>query len=59
MEYSDMRKQLDEVVQKLQDPDCDVDVAVDLYEQALKFISKLEKHLDKAENRISKVQSGL
>lgn len=55
--YQRLREQLDEVVLKLQDPDCDVDHAVDLYEQALKLIAQLEKHLEKVENRITKVQS--
>lgn len=55
--YQALREQLDEVVLKLQDPECDVDEAVDLYEQALGLVGKLERHLEKAENRITKVQA--
>lgn len=57
--YQALRERLDEVVLKLQDPECDVDEAVDLYEQALILIGKLEQHLEKAENRITKVQADL
>lgn len=55
--YQTLREQLDEVVLKLQDPECDVDEAVDLYEQALGLIGKLEAHLETAENRITKMQA--
>jgi len=55
--YQVLRERLDELLLKLQDPECDVDEAVDLYEQALVLIDKLEKHLEKAENRIRKVQA--
>lgn len=55
--YQALREQLDEVVLKLQDPECNVDEAVDLYEQSLVLIGKLEAHLEQAENRITKVQA--
>lgn len=55
--YQELREQLDEVVLKLQDPECDVDEAVALYEQALAIIGRLEKHLESAENRITKIQA--
>jgi exodeoxyribonuclease VII small subunit len=54
--FQEMRTQLDEVLLKLQDPDCDVDEAVELYEQALKLVAKLEQHLQTAENRIQKIK---
>jgi len=56
-DYQVLRQQLDEVVIKLQDPHCDVDQAVKLYEQALGMIDKLETHLEQAENRITKLQA--
>lgn len=55
--YQALRAQLDEVVLRLQEPECDVDEAVGLYEQALTLIGKLENHLEQAENRITKVQA--
>jgi exodeoxyribonuclease VII small subunit len=55
--YQVLREQLDAAMLKLQDPECDVDQAVALYEQALAVISKLETHLQTAENRITKIQA--
>ena len=55
--YQRLRERLDELLLRLQDPECDVDEAVDLYEQALSLITKLEAHLERAENRIRKVQA--
>jgi exodeoxyribonuclease VII small subunit len=55
--YQVLRAQLDDVLLKLQDPDCDVDEAVDLYEQALQLVDKLEKHLQTAENRVQKIKA--
>lgn len=53
--YQQLRQQLDQTVLKLQDPACDVDQAVELYEQSLALIAKLEKYLERTENRITKV----
>lgn len=53
--YQDLRQQLDELVEKLQDEQLPVDEAAGLYEQALKLIAELQKHLDTAENKITKV----
>lgn len=55
--YQTLRERLDEVVLKLQDPACDVDEAVNLYEQALVIVDQLESYLVSAENRISKIQA--
>jgi exodeoxyribonuclease VII small subunit len=57
IQYQALRERLDETILKLQDPECDVDEAVDLYEQALVLIGKLEEHLEQAENRITRVQA--
>ena len=50
--YGELRRQLDEIMTKLQDPECDVDEAAALYEQALQAIGRLETHLQAAENRV-------
>ena len=57
--YKALREQLDDVLLKLQDPDCDVDEAVTLYEQALGLVSKLEQRLETSENRIEKIKADL
>ena len=56
-DYSQLRRQLDDIVDKLQDPECDVDEAATLYEQALQAITKLERHLQAAENRVQRAQA--
>jgi exodeoxyribonuclease VII small subunit len=48
--------ELDGVLARLQDPDIQVDDAVTLYEQGLKLVAELEKHLKKAENKLTKLK---
>jgi exodeoxyribonuclease VII small subunit len=55
--YSERRQELDRILAKLQDTDCDVDEAAGLYEQAVRLIGELEAYLQQAENRIEKVQA--
>jgi len=55
-DYTQLRQELDDIVRQLQDPDCDVDQAAQLFAAAIKAIDALEKHLEQAENRVSKVK---
>ena len=55
--YQQLREELDAMILALQDPDCDVDAAAEMYAEALGVIRQLETHLEKAENRIQKVQA--
>jgi exodeoxyribonuclease VII small subunit len=55
-DYQALSLELDEVLAKLQRPDVRVDEAVTLYEQGLKLIDELEKHLADAENKIEKLK---
>lgn len=57
--YNELRAQLDEVLTKLQDPDCDVDEAVGLYEQAMVLADRMELRLEAAENRVQAIQADL
>jgi exodeoxyribonuclease VII small subunit len=57
--YGELRLRLDGIVAKLQDPDCDVDQAADLYKQAMQAIGRLETYLQQAENNVRKVQADL
>jgi exodeoxyribonuclease VII small subunit len=54
--YQALSSQLEEVLSKLQAPNVGVDEAVKLYEQGLKLIAALEKHLHEAENKIEKLK---
>ncbi len=55
--YQQLSDQLEQTMIKLQNPDCDVDEATDLYEAALQNIAQLEKHLATAKNRVAKIQT--
>lgn len=55
--YQELSEQLDELLAKLQQPDCDVDEAAGLYEAALKTISAMEKHLETAQNKVAKIKA--
>lgn len=57
LSYQELRARLDTIILQLQGPDCDVDQAADLYEQALVIIRQMEQHLAAAENRIQKIKA--
>ena len=54
--YQALRQQLDNVMRQLQDPECDIDEAAALYEQALALVAKLEQKLGAAEAKVKKVR---
>ena len=56
--YQTLSDELDAVLAKLQDSDVQVDEAVGLYEQGTKLITQLEKHLQTAENKLTKLKRG-
>lgn len=53
-DYRTLSDQLQTVLDKLQAPEVQVDDAVKLYEEGLKLVAALEKHLQHAENKIEK-----
>lgn len=54
--YQTLNERLEVVLSKLQAPDVQVDEAVKLYEEGLKLVAALEKHLQQAENKIEKLK---
>ena len=56
-DYQVLSEKLDDVLAKLQAPDVHVDQAVMLYEQGLRLLAALEKHLKQAENKIEKLKA--
>lgn len=54
--YRQLRAELDEVVAKIQNESVDIDEATKLYEQGLKLINDLQKHLADSKNQIKKLQ---
>lgn len=55
--YHDLSHELDELMAKLQDPEVGIDEAVQVFENALKLIQKLEDHLENAENHILELKA--
>lgn len=56
--YQSLSAELDTVLAKLQDPEVHVDDAVKLYEQGTRLVAQLEKHLQTAENKLTKLKQG-
>jgi exodeoxyribonuclease VII small subunit len=54
--YQELSEQLEAVLAKLQAADVDVDEAVVLYEEGLRLVAALEKHLKQAENKIERLK---
>lgn len=55
-DYQALSGKLETVMTRLQAPDIRVDEAVKLYEEGLRLIAVLEKHLATAENKIEKLK---
>lgn len=55
-DFQNLSQRLEITLVKLQAPDVHVDEAVKLYEEGLKLIATLEKHLRQAENKIEKLK---
>ncbi|MDB5166534.1 MAG: hypothetical protein JWM37_606 [Candidatus Saccharibacteria bacterium] len=55
--YQDLRTELDEVLLKLQDPNCGVEEAVKLYERGLALTAELRDLLEASENKLTKLAS--
>jgi exodeoxyribonuclease VII small subunit len=53
LDYQTLSTELEIILEALQRPDIGVDEAVTLYEQGLKLVAALEKHLKQAENKIT------
>ena len=56
-EYQVLAEKLETVLTKLQAPNVRVDEAVQLYDEGLKLVAALEKHLKEAENKIEKLKA--
>ena len=54
--YKQLQHELDEVLEKIQAEELDVEEAIKLYEQGEKLIAELESYLKTAENKIKKLK---
>ena len=53
--YKQLKQELDEVILKLENEDMDIDKATELYSEAKKIITELEKQLEKKDAVIKKL----
>jgi exodeoxyribonuclease VII small subunit len=57
LNYRDLKDELDQVMQQLQDSELDVDQALVLYQRGQEIIKQLDAYLKTAENTIKKLKS--
>ncbi len=55
--YTELSRELSEVLARLEQGDLDVDTAVASYDRGLQIITILEEHLLKAENRVNELKA--
>lgn len=57
--YESMYAELGEIIESLQSGELSLDEAVDKYARAQELLVKLEKHLEIAQNKITKIKTSL
>lgn len=57
--YESMYSELEQIIESLQSGELGIDEAVTQYERSKELITKLEKHLESAENKITKIKANL
>ncbi|HSX44574.1 MAG TPA: exodeoxyribonuclease VII small subunit [Candidatus Saccharimonadales bacterium] len=58
-DYRKLSTELDEVINKLQNDDLDIDQAAEVYEKGMNLIQQMEKHLKTVENKVTKIKTKL
>lgn len=56
-DYEALSTELDEILNKLQSAELNVDEAVGLYERGMKIAKELESYLQEADNKVAKVKA--
>jgi exodeoxyribonuclease VII small subunit len=52
--YREIKAELDDVIEQLQDPDTEIDQALKLYEKSQKLIAELEAYIGSVKKQINK-----
>lgn len=55
--YKQLKNELEKVLDRLQDPQTDIDEALRLHEEGKKLIDQLEAYLDDVEQKVGKASS--
>lgn len=56
-EYQEMSRQLEILIEELRTNKLDIDEAISKYEESQKLISKMQKYLSTAENKVAKIKA--
>ena len=57
--YEIMYAELESIIQSLQSGELSLDESIKQYERSRELITKLEKHLETAQNKITKIKNNL
>lgn len=57
IDYAALQRELDEILERLQHDEVDIDAAVKSYERGMQIVSELELYLAAAENKVTKLQA--
>ncbi len=52
--YKELKHQLDEVLEKMQDPETELDEALELHAKGKKLVALLESYLEEVEQKVVK-----
>jgi exodeoxyribonuclease VII small subunit len=59
LDYQNLKQELDEIIMKLQDDGTSIDESLQLYERGVAITAKLTDYLQKAENKLLKINAQL
>lgn len=54
--YKELSAELDEILDKLQSSEIDIDDALELYDRGMKIAKELERYLEQATNKVEKIK---
>ncbi len=55
--YQQLSQRLDEIMTKIEDPNIDVDHAIELYQEGMELVEQIDQYLKKAETKIDKIKA--
>jgi exodeoxyribonuclease VII small subunit len=57
IDYAELQRELDDILERLQRDEVDIDAATKSYERGMEIVKELEMHLAAAENKVTKLQA--
>lgn len=58
MRYKELKDKLDQIIEKLEQADVDIDEAVKLHAEGQKTVAELEKYLEKTKHKFEVIKKG-